>query len=294
MKTTDRRSFLKSTGVTLTGAVLGQSANPLKAAPGSSRPWRKAFMLGGASKGPILPRFELLKEAGFEGVELISPNQLDRDEVLRARDKTGLVIHGVSGGRHWRDTLSDPDPAVVERGMSAIRREFEDCKAYGGTTVLVVPAVVTPKVSYRDAYTRSQANIRKLIPDAERHGIKIAIEEVWNRFLLSPTEFVRYIDEFDSPWVGAYFDVGNVVEYGFPQEWIRELGKRILKVHVKEYAKAKRFEYPLGEGEIDWPAVRQALLDVGYEGWITAEVPLKGLSEMQEVVRRMDQLLQIS
>jgi hexulose-6-phosphate isomerase len=204
------------------------------------------------------------------------------------------VIHGVSGGRHWRDTLSDADPAVVERGMAAIRREFEDCKAYGGTTVLVVPAVVTPKVSYRDAYTRSQANIRKLIPDAERHGIKIAIEEVWNRFLLSPTEFVRYIDEFDSPWVGAYFDVGNVVEYGFPQEWIRELGKRILKVHVKEYAKAKRFEYALGEGEIDWPAVRQALLNVGYEGWITAEVPLKGLSEMQEVVRRMDQLLQIS
>jgi hexulose-6-phosphate isomerase len=294
MKTTDRRSFLKSTGLTLTGAVLGQSAFPLKAAPGPSRPWRKAFMLGGASKGPILPRFELLKEAGFEGVELISPNQLDRDEVLQARDKTGLVIHGVSGGRHWRDTLSDSDPAVVERGIAAIRREFEDCKAYGGTTVLVVPAVVTPKVSYRDAYTRSQANIRKLIPDAERHGIKIAIEEVWNRFLLSPTEFVRYIDEFDSPWVGAYFDVGNVVEYGFPQEWIRELGKRILKVHIKEYAKARRFDYPLGEGEIDWPAVRQALLDVGYEGWITAEVPLKGLSEMQEVVRRMDQVLQIS
>jgi hexulose-6-phosphate isomerase len=294
MKTTDRRSFLKSAGLSLTGAVIGQGANPLQAAPGPTRPWRKAFMLGGASKGPILPRFELLKEAGFEGVELISPNQLDRDEVLRARDQTGLVIHGVSGGRHWRDTLSDPDPAVVERGIAAIRREFEDCKAYGGTTVLLVPAVVTKQVSYRDAYTRSQANIRKLIPDAERHGIKIAIEEVWNRFLLSPTEFARYIDEFDSPWVGAYFDVGNVVEYGFPQEWIRELGKRILKVHVKEYAKAKRFDYPLGEGEIDWPAVRQALLDVGYEGWITAEVPLKGLSEMQEVVRRMDQLLQIS
>ena len=146
---------------------------------------------------------------------------------------------------------------------------MEDCKAYGGTTVLVVPAVVTPKVSYRDAWTRSQAAIKSLLPDAEKHGVKIAVEEVWNKFLLSPVEFARYVDEFQSPWVGAYFDVGNVVEYGYPQEWIRELGKRILKVHIKEYKKEKRFGYPLGEGEIDWPEVRQALLDVGYEGWIT-------------------------
>lgn len=141
--------------------------------------------------------------------------------------------------------------------MAAIRREFADCKAYGGTTVLVVPAVVDRKVGYRDAYKRSQDNIRKLIPDAESHGVKIAIEEVWNKFLLSPLEFTRYIDEFESPWVCAYFDVGNVVEYGFPEEWIHELGKRILKVHIKEYAKSKRFEYRLGEGrEIDWAAVR--------------------------------------
>jgi L-ribulose-5-phosphate 3-epimerase len=294
MNKTDRRTFLKTSGMMLAGAAMHRAAATAGAAEGPSKPWRKAFMLDGVTEGPVLPKFETLKEAGFEGVELISPNKLDRDEVLRARDKTGLVIHGVSGGQHWKDTLSDPDPAIVERGLAAIRQEFEDCKAYGGTTVLLVPAVVTRKVSYRDAYTRSQENIRKLIPDAERHGIKIAIEEVWNRFLLSPPEFARYIDEFDSPWVGAYFDVGNVVEYGFPQDWIHELGKRILKIHVKEYAKAHRFNYPLGEGEIDWPAVRQALVDVGYEGWISAEVPRKGLSEMREVVRRMDQILKIS
>jgi hexulose-6-phosphate isomerase len=265
-----------------------------RAAEGGAKPWKKAYMLSRVRSGPILSQFEMLKEAGFQGVELISPNELDRDEVLRARDKTGLVIHGVSGGRHWRDTLSDPDPAVVERGLTAIRQEMEDCKAYGGTTVLLVPAVVTKNVSYRDAYTRSQANVRKLIPDAERHGVKIAIEEVWNRFLLSPVEFTRFIDELDSPAVGAYFDVGNVVEYGFPQEWIRELGKRILKIHIKEYAKEKRFDYALGDGEIDWPAVRQALLDVGYQGWITAEVPGKSLEQLREVVRRMDKVLQMS
>jgi hexulose-6-phosphate isomerase len=289
MNTIDRRTFLRGSGTLLAASALGGGAGA--AAERARAPWRKAFMLG-VTKGPILPHFELLKEAGFQGVELISPNQLDRDEVHRARDKTGLVIHGVSGSKHWQDTLSHPDPKVVERGLAAVRQEFEDCKAYGGTTVLLVPAVVNKEVSYREAYARSQANVRKLLPDAERSGIKIAIEEVWNKFLLSPVEFARYIDELQSPWVGAYFDVGNVVEYGYPQEWIRELGRRILKVHIKEYAKPRRFDYLLGDGkEIDWPAVRQALLDVGYDGWITAEVPLGDLEKMKDVVRRMDRIL---
>jgi L-ribulose-5-phosphate 3-epimerase len=288
MNTTDRRTFLKTAGAALAAASMTSTSR----AAAESGPWKKAFMLGGVARGPILPHFELLKEAGFEGVELISPNELDRDEVLRARDQTGLVIHGVSGSKHWRDTLSDPDTEVVERGLAAVRQAMADCQAYGGTTVLLVPAVVNKTVSYRDAYTRSQANIRKLIPDAEKHGIKIAIEEVWNKFLLSPVEFARYIDEFQSPWVGAYFDVGNVVEYGYPQEWIRELGPRILKVHIKEYAQEKRFSYALGEGkEIDWDAVRQAFLDIGYKGWITAEVPKGNLDEMKDVVRRMDRVL---
>lgn len=293
MKPVHRRTFVKAAGVALAGATVSLTASKSQAAPSQAVRWKKAFMLGSVTKGPILPTFQLLKEAGFEGVELISPNQLDQAEVLAARDKTGLVIHGVSGAFHWQAPLSDPDPKVVERSMTAIQQEFLDCKAYGGTTVLVVPAVVNKKVSYRDAYTRSQENIKKLIPLAEQAGVKIAIEEVWNRFLLSPIEFARYIDEFGSPAVGAYFDVGNIVEYGYPEEWIRELGKRILKIHIKEYAKPKRFSYKLGEGEIDWPAVRQALIDVRYEGWISAEVGFGDLNEMKDVVRRMNQVLQM-
>lgn len=292
MTAIDRRAFLK-TSATVVTATTAVSAPAFSRAQDSSKPrWRKAFMLGGRlTNQNIQDEFQLLKDAGFEGVELPSPNNLDRDAVLRARDKTGLVIHGVSGSRHWQDTLSDPDPAVVERGMAAIRKELDDSAAYGGTTVLVVPAVVKPNVSYRDAYSRSQAAIRKLIPDAEKHKIKLAIEEVWNRFLLSPLEFARYIDEFQSPWVVAYFDVGNVVEFAYPEEWIRELGNRIAKIHIKEYKKEKRFSYKLGEGEINWPAVRQALIDVGYEGWITAEVPKGSLEEMKDVVARMSRLL---
>ena len=288
MSPIDRRSFLKATGATLVAAPSLVSA----AAPRADKPaWKKAFMLGGVTKGPILDHFKRLKDAGFDGVELISPNQLDRDEVIAARDKTGLVIHGVSGSVHWKDTLADPDKAVVDRGLAAIRKEIEDVKAYGGTTVLIVPAVVGKGVSHRQAYERSQAAIKTLLPDAEKHGIILAIEEVWNKFLLSAPEFARYVDEFESPWVKAYFDVGNVVEYGYPQEWIRELGKRIAKIHIKEYAKQKRFSYPLGEGEIDWPAVRQALVAVGYEGWITAEVGYGDVGELKDVVARMSKIL---
>jgi L-ribulose-5-phosphate 3-epimerase len=287
-RTIDRRGFLATAGALAAASALGGTARAAAPTPAG---WKKAYMLG-QTKGPILPTFKMLKEAGFQGVELISPNQLDRREVLDARDETGMVIHGVSGGLHWSKPLSDPDPAVVAEGVAAIKQEFLDVKSYGGDTVLVVPAVVTKKVSYQEAWDRSQEQIRGLIPFAEEAGVKIAIEEVWNKFLLSPLEFARYVDEFESPTVGAYFDVGNVVEFGFPEEWIRTLGKRILKVHIKEYAKPKRFDYKLGDGgEIDWPAVKQALVDVGYDGWITAELGIADLAEAKDVVARMDKLL---
>jgi hexulose-6-phosphate isomerase len=291
MSPTDRRTFLKAAGATLATSSLALPS-ALAQEPKPKMKWKKAFMLGSVAKGPVLPTFQLLKEAGFEGVELLSPNEFERDEVLKARDETGLVIHGISGSVHWNAPLSSPDEKVVERGLAAIRKSILDCKAYGGTTVLLVPAVVTAKVSHREAYVRSQANIRKVIPDAQAAGIKIAIEEVWNKFLLSAPEFARYIDEFATPTVGAYFDVGNVVEFGYPQEWIRELGQRILKIHIKEYAKSKRFSYALGEGkEIDWSAIRSALNDIGYNGWITAEVGLTDLAGMKDVVERMDKIL---
>ncbi len=291
----NRREFLVSaSGVSM--AVAGgwttsaAEATSPDVAAGRHR-WRKAFMLGQVD-GEIGPTFEKLREAGFEGVELISPNSLNRDEVLKSRDATGLVIHGVSGAVHWAKPLSHPDQQVALQGVAAIKQEIDDCRAYGGTTVLVVPAVVTPDVSHREAEERSHLHINNfLLNDAKEKGTVLAIEEVWNKFLLTAPEFARYIDSFQSPWVRAYFDVGNVVEYGYPQEWIHELGPRIAKIHVKEYSKAKRFDYKLGEGEIDWKAVREALIDVGYDGWITAEVPASSLEDYKDVVKRMDDVL---
>ena len=211
---------------------------------------------------------------------------------MTKQDSSSTAFPGQSTGA-LRSPI--PIPPSSRRGLDAIRKEFDDVKAYGGTTVLLVPAVVNRKVNYEQAWTRSQEHIKKLLPDAEKHGIKIAIEEVWNKFILTPPEMARYVDAFNSPWVGAYFDVGNIVEYGFPEHWIRTLGSRILKIHIKEYAKPKRFDYALGEGkEIDWKEVRKALDDIKYQGWVTAEVAYGDLDTMKDVVKRMDKVLELA
>ena len=159
--------------------------------------------------------------------------------------------------------------------------------------------MVNKEVSYADAYVRSQAEIRKVLPLAKEVGIKIALENVWNQFLLSPLEFARYIDEFESEWIGAYFDIGNIVNYGWPEQWIRTLGPRIMKLDVKEFSRQKRddeglwqgFKVELGEGDCDWPAVGKALADIGYAGWATAEIPGGNTERLRDIIRRMNRIL---
>jgi L-ribulose-5-phosphate 3-epimerase len=160
--------------------------------------------------------------------------------------------------------------------------------------VLLVPAVVNPKTSYKDAWSRSQTAIRKLIPLAEESKVIIAIEEVWNKFLVSPLEFARYIDEFNSPWIKAYFDVGNVVFYGYPQDWIRTLGKRIVKLHLKDFAfRQGRTEWTdLKAGQIDWKAVYDALSEIGYKGDATVELRSGDEAYLRGVSERVDQILE--
>src|SRR5438132_973857 len=182
---------------------------------------------------------------------------------------------------------------VFEKSLSGMRTSLQNAKLWRSDAVLLVPAVVNPQTSYRDAWTRSQAQIRKLMPLAEQLKVVIAIEEVWNRFLLSPLEMVQYIGEFHSPWVQAWFDVGNVVLYGYPQDWIRTLGKRIVKVHLKDF-KRKEDGYSwvnLGDGDVDWPAVRQAFADVGYAGSPIAELEQGDEAYLRDVSRRIDRLL---
>jgi hexulose-6-phosphate isomerase len=164
---------------------------------------------------------------------------------------------------------------------------------YGADTVLLVPAVVNQETSYKDAWVRSQREIHKLIPLAEDLKVVIAVEEVWNKFLLSPLEFAHYVDEFKSPWVKAYFDVGNVVFYGYPQDWIRTLDKRIVKLHIKDFKFEKgQIQWPpLGEGQIDWKAVYRALAEIDYRGTATVELPGGDEAYLHEVSRRFDRIL---
>lgn len=277
-----RRTFLRSSAA---GAMaLGLSA------PGPARPKiRKAVKFGMVQgEGTIAGKFALLKELGFDGVELDAPSGLDRDAVCKARDEVGLPIHGVVDSVHWRHPLSHPDPAIRAKGVAALRRAIDDAKVYGGTTVLLVPAVVNARVAYHHAYQRSQAEIRRVLPYAAEQGIKIALENVWNNFLLSPLEFARYIDEFESPWIGAYFDIGNVVKYGWPEQWIEILGARILKLDVKGYGRKAGFRVEIGEGDVDWKAVNRALDKIGYSGWATAEVRGGRRDRLAEIARRME------
>ena len=177
--------------------------------------------------------------------------------------------------------------------MKGMETSLHNAKLWGADTVLLVPAVVNPETSYKDAWTRSQQQIRKLIPLAQELKVVIAIEEVWNKFLLSPLEFAKYVDEFKSPWVKAYFDVGNVVLYGYPQDWIHTLGDRIAKLHIKDFRfKNRQAEFvPLREGDIDWKAIHRALGEIGYKGTATVELPGGDKDYLQEVSKRFDLIL---
>jgi hexulose-6-phosphate isomerase len=243
----------------------------------------------------IPERFQIATAAGFERIEC--PTTRDPAEAQKMKDAAaaaGIEIHSVMNMDHWKYPLSSSDPAVVEKSLDGARVSLHNAKLWGAETVLIVPAVVNAETSYRDAYKRSQENIRKLIPLAEELRVVVAIEEVWNKFLLSPLEFAKYIDEFESPWIRSYFDVGNVVLYGYPQDWIRTLGPRIVKLHIKDFSWRKLVAkwVPLGEGDIDWHAIYAALRDIGYKGTATVELPAGDPAYLKEVCRRLDAILE--
>jgi len=241
-----------------------------------------------------LDRFKLAVDIGFEGLEAQTVTDAKiADEIKEAADKAKLRIHSVMNMDHWRYPLSSADPQVVAQSIKGMETSLRNAKLWGVDAVLLVPAVVDPKTTYTQAWERSQAEIRKLIPLAKELGVVIAIEEVWNKFLLSAPDFVRYVDEFRSPWIRAYFDVGNVVMYGFPQEWIRTLGSRILKFHLKDFKTDTRQFVPLQEGSIDWTEVRRAIGEINFTGFLTVELPGGDEAYLREVNRRVDRILSL-
>src|SRR6266704_3116101 len=239
-------------------------------------------------------RFKMARDTGFDVVQApTTPDNRMAEEIKKASDAAAIRIDSVMNMDHWKYPFSSSDPAVVEKSLTGMRTSLHNAKFWGSDAVLLVPAVVNPQTSYRDAWTRSQAQIRKLLPLAEELKIVIAIEEVWNKFLLSPLEMANYIDEFQSPWIKGWFDVGNVMFYGYPQDWIRTLGKRIVKVHLKDF-KRKEGGYAwgnLGDGDVDWPAVHQAFAEIGYAGSATVELEPGDEAYLRDVSRRVDHFL---
>src|SRR5438477_207288 len=285
--TTTRREFVKTSL-----AVAGFSQLAFRASPPAIKKGLVFDMV--SDKLSYADRFRLVRDSGFEVVQaLTEPDHAKAEEMKRAADAANVRIDSVMNVDHWQYPLSSADAAVVEKSLAGMRTSLHNAKVWGSDVVLLVPEVVNPQTSYRDAWTRSQAEIRKLIPLAEQLKVVIGIEEVWNRFLLSPLEMAQYIGEFQSPWVQAWFDVGNVVLYGYPQDWIRTLGKRIVKVHLKDF-KRKEGAYAcvnLGDGDVDWPAVKAAFRDVGYTGSFIAELDGGDAAYLQDVSRRIDRLL---
>ncbi|HWV20525.1 MAG TPA: sugar phosphate isomerase/epimerase family protein [Devosia sp.] len=247
----------------------------------------------------ILDKFKLIADLGFDGVELDSPNDLNQSEILAARDATGLAIPGVVNSAHWKTPLTDPDPAMREACIVASIEAMKQAKTYGAETMLLVPGVVTDTTSYAVAYDRAVEGIDRLLPHAEEIGISIALENVWNNFLLSPLEAAHLIDGFDNPRLGWYFDVGNVMRYGSPTDWIEALGSRIFRIDIKEYSLRrmnaegpwKGFEVELGEGDIDWAAVNRALAKAGYKGWVSVEVPGGNRERLADIKARLDRIV---
>ena len=305
-----RRKFLASSVTAACAAGLSRAgfASSLVAVPGGSAsataklaPSPVALSIKKGLVLDMLPpslsypdRFKMARDAGFDVVQApTTPDEHTAEEIKNAAAAANIRIDSVMNMDHWKYPLSSNDPEVVEKSLAGMRTSLHNAKLWGSNTVLLVPAVVNPHTSYRDAWTRSQNQIRKLIPLASELKIIIALEEVWNKFLLSPLEMAKYIAEFQSPWIKAWFDVGNVLLYGYPQDWIRTLGKDIVNVHLKDF-KRKEDGYAwvnLGDGDVDWPAVRQAFAEIGYSGSAIAELASGDEAYLRDVSRRIDRLL---
>lgn len=229
-----------------------------------------------------------LKALGFDGIEGQSPGVEDPETYLATLKEGGLPFHGLVDQVHWKERLSSPDAAVRETGRLALEQAIRDSRTFGGSSVLLVPGKVTGEnETHEHVWKRSIEEIRKVLPVASYEGIQILIETVWNGFCYDPIQLRDYIDEIASPWVKVYLDFGNMQKYAPPADWIRTLGDRIVKLDVKDWGEKNGF-CPLGEGDVDWRALREALAEIEFTGWATREGKDESIAKTADL---MDELL---
>jgi L-ribulose-5-phosphate 3-epimerase len=211
-----------------------------------------------------------------DGALTLNSSEAEIQEIGLLAQEAGTRIHSIATMMLFFYPLSSRVPTVRDKGIDITLKILQAASTLGADTVLVIPGLVTPSVGYREAYRRSQSVIRDLETEARRLGVVLAIENVWNRFLLSPLEMARYLDELGSEYVGAYFDVANVMTFGYPADWLRELGHRVKGIHFKDFR--QDIDNILGfthllHGDVDWHAVVGALREITYQGYVTVEVP---------------------
>lgn len=284
--------------------ALAQAANGLAPTGGAAPSKLKTGLGFGMIKEDlsVLDKFKLVKDLGFDGIEFNAPVDIPLKELIDAKNKTGVLVPSVVNKDHWSKPLSDPDPSVRQFTIESVAKSLEEVKELGGDTVLVVPGVVNDKVSYETAYYNALDSVLKLIPHAERTGMKIGLENVWNNFILSPVEAKRFLDEIDHPLIGWYFDIGNILRYGWPEHWVETLGNRIVKLHAKEFSRAKMndeglwkgFGVDLLEGDVNWPLVMQTVRDTGYTGeWLIAELGAGDREYLKKISAQMEQIVRL-
>jgi len=263
--------------------------------------FKKSIMWGTVGvPGTVLEKCRAVKEAGFQGIE---PNShMNRDEVIDAAKTTGLEITDVCCSTHWNRPLSHPDAAVRQEGVEGVIVALEDAYAYGTDAILVVPGIVNENVSYDECWHRSIESLRKLLPVAEKLKVQICIENVWNNFILSPIEACHFIDQFNSPYIKFYLDCGNLLIYGWPEQWIKILGDRIGRIHIKEFSRRNAneqglrtgFNVALTEGDVNWQNVMSALRQNYKNVWLTTEQGSnRTIDDLKDLSMRFDGILQM-
>ncbi|MDR3405577.1 MAG: sugar phosphate isomerase/epimerase [Chthoniobacter sp.] len=295
----NRRTFLQTTSAALAASTLAPLAHSADT-PAKKRPLKKAVNLGMVKTGgTVQEKFQAVKDAGFDGIELNLPDDsLSVDIINQAKAASGLEVAGIICTPHWKYPLSDPDPANRERTVRGLQLALQQGGEIGCSRVLLVPGVVTKQVDYAQCWQRAIEGIKRCTDAAEKAKCYIAIENVWNLFITNPVDAARFVDEINNPWVGWHFDIGNCVTYGWPEQWVRILGKRIRNLHIKEYSRKKRdaegpykgFQVELGEGDDDWPAIMKALDEIAYSGYGILEVPGGDAARLKFLAERTDQL----
>ncbi len=304
MNSNSRRSFLQ--GAAAATAVFGAWGRVSSAQAGTiqhtapPRKLLKTLKIGMVNvPGDLTAKFLAAKQAGFDGIELNSPG-IDVEATRRAIEATGLPVDGSVGARHWQVRHSDPDPQVRRQALEDLTAAIRETHAVGGHTVLLVVGHGKDGTE-QEVWDRSISNIRQALPVAAEYGVYIAIENVWNQFCYdhdgpadqTADKFVKYVDAFNSPWVGMQFDIGNHWKYGSMGDWIRTLGKRVIKLDVKGFSRKANTWRDITEDDLPWAEVRRAIDDIGFYGWVAAEVKGGGESRLATVAGQIDRALNI-